>query len=182
MAEEENKIKDNEEQVTPAEENESSSEDNNQVFREKSLERVSSPEELNDYIKTTTPSLWILLIAIIVFLVGLIVWATVGTLESNHKVGCIVQNGTMTCLIPEADKVKATADSYVLIGEKQYPVVITDELEEATLLSDSQLLHYSELEIGDWYYYTVSSTDLEDGYYNGKIVYEQINPIKFVIN
>ncbi len=26
------------------------------IFREKSLERVSSPEELNDYIRVTTPS------------------------------------------------------------------------------------------------------------------------------
>lgn len=182
MAEEEKKVTDQENDVQPEENDENQSGQDNQVFREKSLERVSSPEDLNDYIKTTTPSLWVLLGAIIVFLIGAIIWGTYGKLESSHKVGCIVNNGVMTCLVPEADKVKATDDSYVLIDEKQYPVVITDVLEEATLVSDSYLLHYSELEVGDWYYYTASSTDLEDGYYNGKIVYEQISPIKFVIN
>ena len=43
-----------------------------ELFREKSLERVSSPEQLNDYIKVTTPSVWLVLIAVILLLVGIL--------------------------------------------------------------------------------------------------------------
>ena len=33
------------------------------IFREKSLKRISSPEQLNDYIKVSQPSVWIALAA-----------------------------------------------------------------------------------------------------------------------
>ena len=63
----------------------------NKLFREKNLKRVSSPEELNDYLKVTTPRLWILLIAAIILLGGFIVWGTAGSVtitdqEGNPKV------------------------------------------------------------------------------------------------
>ena len=41
-----------------------------QIFREKSIERVSSPEQLDDYIKVTTPSVWLILSATIALLAG----------------------------------------------------------------------------------------------------------------
>ena len=44
---------------------------NEQLFRKKSVERVSSPEQLNDYIRVANPSLWLVLGAVIVLLVWL---------------------------------------------------------------------------------------------------------------
>ncbi len=49
-----------------------------EIFREKSLERVQSPEQLNDYIKVTTPRVWLVLIAVILLLLGVIVWGIFG--------------------------------------------------------------------------------------------------------
>ena len=40
----------------------------NSIFRKKSLERVQSPEQLNDYIKVANPGVWLVLIAVIIFL------------------------------------------------------------------------------------------------------------------
>ena len=53
-------------------------ENKNTLFREKSLEKVSSPEALNDYIRVTTPSVWIVLIALVLLLVGMLVWSIFG--------------------------------------------------------------------------------------------------------
>ena len=39
---------------------------NNSIFRKKSLDRISSPEQLNDYIRVSTPSVWMVLFAIII--------------------------------------------------------------------------------------------------------------------
>lgn len=36
-------------------------EDKSKLFREKSVEAVSSPESLNDYLRVTSPGVWILL-------------------------------------------------------------------------------------------------------------------------
>ena len=57
------------------------------IFREKSLARVSSPEALNDYIRVTTPSVWLVLAAIILLLVGMLAWSVFGTVQANGTDG-----------------------------------------------------------------------------------------------
>ncbi len=59
------------------------------IFREKSVERVSSPEALNDYIRVTTPSVWIVLIALVILLVGMLAWSVFGTVERHGADGSV---------------------------------------------------------------------------------------------
>ena len=49
------------------------------LFREKSLERVSSPDQLNEYVRVITPSVWLALLAVVILVAGLIVWNVLGT-------------------------------------------------------------------------------------------------------
>lgn len=57
------------------------------VFRQKSMERVSSPEQLNDYIRVTSPSVWIVLIALVVLLLGMLAWSVLGRIEVHNEDG-----------------------------------------------------------------------------------------------
>ena len=41
----------------------------NPIFRKKSIEKVTSPEQINDYIRVSNPSVWMILAAVIVLLV-----------------------------------------------------------------------------------------------------------------
>ena len=50
-------------------------------FRKKSVEQVHSPEELNDYIRVTSPSVWLVLLAIVLLLIGIVAWSILGTVE-----------------------------------------------------------------------------------------------------
>ena len=59
------------------------------IFREKSMSRVSSPEALNDYIRVTTPSVWIVLIALVLLLVGMLAWSIFGTVETHAADGSV---------------------------------------------------------------------------------------------
>ena len=61
------------------------------IFREKSLERVSSPEELNDYIRVTSPSVWLVLLATVLLLVGMLAWCVLGTVEVENEDGTTSQ-------------------------------------------------------------------------------------------
>ena len=61
--------------------------DNNSIFRQKSLDKVSSPEKLDDYIRVTTPSVWIVLIAIVLLLAGAVVWGIFGEIEIHNEDG-----------------------------------------------------------------------------------------------
>ena len=67
---------------------------NNSIFRQKSIDKVSSPEKLDDYIRVTTPSVWIVLIAIVMLLVGGIVWSVFGEVEVHNA------NGTTETVAP----------------------------------------------------------------------------------
>ena len=66
--------------------------ENNQLFRQKSLERISSPEELHDYMRVTSPRLWMILGAIIVLLVGFIIYASTARLENTITLQVALQN------------------------------------------------------------------------------------------
>ena len=61
----------------------------NKIFREKSMERVSSPESLNDYIRVTTPSVWIVLIALVVLLLGMLTWSIFGKVAVHNADGSV---------------------------------------------------------------------------------------------
>lgn len=56
------------------------------LFRKVAIEHVSSPEELNDYIKVTTPGVWTVLIAVIVLLAALFFWGAYGSIEVTRSV------------------------------------------------------------------------------------------------
>jgi len=55
----------------------------NSIFRKNSLDRISSPEKLNEYIRVSHPSVWIILGAIIVFLIAVIFWAFTAEITSE---------------------------------------------------------------------------------------------------
>ena len=76
---------------------------NEQIFRKKSVERVSSPEQLNEYIRVSSPAMWMVLLAIIVLLIGVCVWGVVGHLDTTVQTVAIGEDGQMTLYIREAD-------------------------------------------------------------------------------
>ena len=59
---------------------------NKSIFRQKSLDRISSPEEIDNYIRVTRPSLWLALGVIILLLAALILWSVTARIESTMVV------------------------------------------------------------------------------------------------
>ena len=66
------------------------------IFREKSMERVSSPEALNDYIRVTTPSVWIVLAAAVMLLVGMLAWSVFGRVNVHGEDGSVKEIAPIT--------------------------------------------------------------------------------------
>lgn len=72
----------------------------NSIFRNKSIDRVSSPEQLTDYIRVTTPAVWIILLAVTLLLAGTLIWGIFGEIRVNTDSGvktvapisCILNN------------------------------------------------------------------------------------------
>ena len=64
------------------------------IFRQKSIDRVSSPEQLNDYIRVTTPTVWLVLLALVILLLGMLAWSVFGTVQG------VDANGTAQAIHP----------------------------------------------------------------------------------
>ena len=71
----------------------------NGIFRQKSIDKVSSPEKLDDYIRVTTPSVWITLLAIVILLAGTIIWGTFGELTIHNEDGTAETVAPITFII-----------------------------------------------------------------------------------
>lgn len=52
----------------------------NSIFRQTSLDRVSSPEQTDDYVRLPLPSYWLVLTAVVLLAAGAGIWLTAGIL------------------------------------------------------------------------------------------------------
>ena len=66
---------------------------NEVIFREKSLEKIKSPENLNDYIRVSNPAVWLILAAVIFLLIGILIWGFFGHIDTTVNSYAVVKNG-----------------------------------------------------------------------------------------
>ena len=71
-----------------------------QLFRKESIDRISSPEEMHDYMRVTSPKLWMILSAVIALLVGFIVYASTSVMESTIDIKVTSTYGFVTGDLP----------------------------------------------------------------------------------
>lgn len=156
---------------------------NNSIFRKSSIDRLKSPEELNDYIRVANPSVWLLLGAVILVLLGVVVWGVFGTVESTLQTGVQAEEERVICCVSETEVNRIQEGMLVRIGDKEGTVgKVADTPSEASG-QKSYLFHLSEIAAGSFYYEVELEVDgLEAGIYQGEIVLESISPITFVIH
>ncbi|MEM1483440.1 hypothetical protein V6615_01035 [Oscillospiraceae bacterium PP1C4] len=155
----------------------------NTIFRKASLDRVSSPEQLNDYIKISRPGVWLNLGTVIVLLIGVCVWGVFGTLTSTKDAVTLVQGGKAICYVTAGEAKSLAIGMQVRIGDNtgsitsfaSTPIKITDDF-------DAYALYLSGLKTGDWVVPVTIGISVPDGTYTAKIVLETISPISFVLN
>ena len=66
-----------------------------QVYREKAMEKLSSPEQLNDYLRVTQPAVWVTLTAVILLLIGAMIWSSQVSIDSRVSGTVTVHDGKM---------------------------------------------------------------------------------------
>ena len=60
-------------------------------FKKPKLERISSPDQMDDCIRVTTPAVWITLVVLVVVLVYILVWSIFGTIDLHDENGNVFQ-------------------------------------------------------------------------------------------
>lgn len=157
---------------------------NKQLFRQKSMDKITSSDQINEYIHVSNPSVWIILAAVIVLLIGVCVWGIFGQLDTILQTGGVCKDGQLVFYIGESDIDKINENVIVLVDEKEFALSDISaspiKLDESY---DSYLVHLTGLAEGEWVYVLkAKAVELKDGIYSIKIVTERVKPIDFVLN
>ena len=137
-------------------------EEKKSIFRKETLERISSPEQLSDYLRVTTPGLWVLFAAIVAMLVGFFTWMSVGIIETTVPASVSTRNHSAEVAIISGDSQIAT-DMTLRVGGKETTILSTKADDFGRTMGTAEV-------------------DLPDGMYEGSLVTESIHPIQFLIS
>ena len=130
------------------------------VFRKKTIERISSPEQLTSCLRVTNPGIWVVLTAVILLLAGVFAWAAVGTLETGVAATVIVEARTAKVVPAEAQTLAAGMP--LRVAGQEYAIASAGPDEFGRSVGTAAL-------------------DLPDGIYAGTVVVEQTRPLDFLL-
>ena len=130
------------------------------LFRKKTLDRISSPEQLTDYLRVTNPGIWVVLVAVILLLAGVFAWSLVGTLATSAEVKIAVSDHTAK-VIPLGSE--SLADGMPLrVSGQEYQIAFSETDEYGRSVGTAEV-------------------NLPDGTYDGTVVLEAVHPISFLL-
>ena len=134
------------------------------VYRRTSLERIQSPEQLNDYLRVTNPAVWVLMGAVIILLAGFIIWGSFTYIGSFVDGSGRVESGTMTILF---------SDEKTARNVKEGMTVKTGDTE-----STIRNVGYGK----DGKLFATADSSLNDGVYEVQVCYRQSQIMKLLFN
>lgn len=154
------------------------------LFRKKSLEKISSPEQVNDYIKTSSVSMWVIFCATAILLAGAVIWGIFGKIDITVDSVAICENGSVFCFIAENDIERIHDTAMVRIKTQTYSLTDISKLPvQAKENMSDYALHLADIDEDDWVYYaSVNDADLDDGIYDAKIIIESVSPSSLFTN
>ncbi|MBE6473545.1 MAG: hypothetical protein E7Z99_08275 [Coriobacteriaceae bacterium] len=126
--------------------------------------RMTSPEQLNDYLKVTNPKIWVLLTSIILLIVGLLLWSSFTTIESYATGTARAVGGELTVTFD--DQAKA---SRVLPGMEMEVGDVEAEVLAVGTDSDGSVI-------------ASAHADIPDGSYGVRVGYKTTQVISMLLN
>ena len=151
------------------------------LFRQKAIDRISSPEKFDSYLKVTSPGVWIVLCAVIVLLLGVCVWGFLGRIDTECSVAVVVEEGSALCYLPA--ELPSLAEEAVTINGVSYAISYTGLAPvEIGAQTDYRILTGGDYTAGSYAVPYVLREAPADGTYTGTVLVESVRPISFILN
>lgn len=154
-----------------------------QIFRKSSMDRISSPEQLNDYLSITRPGVWVILAAVTLLAAGFLLFGIFGSIPSTVSAAGLVKDGKATCYVGDVSRIKPGMPARVGDGEGQVTAISllplsSEEVDEA----HSEDYVVFRLDPKAWNYpVTLSAPGVPDGMHEVVITTQRIHPISFLL-
>ena len=134
------------------------------IFRKKSMERLSSPDQLNDYLRVTNPVIWVVLAVLAALIAAFFLWAHLMSVESYASGKGVVSKGVMTISFQDGDAAGMVEPGMtVTVGELETKIASTGTDEGGELIA-------------------VAEADVPDGTYEVKVRYKSTKILKFLLD
>ncbi len=154
------------------------------LFRPEAVKKIEDPENLNEYIKISSPNMWILSTATALFLTALIIWGVFFKIDNIVKVGAICENGMASCFVKETDyeKIKKIKHLKATINGQNCYLQKVDSPIRVTENFLSYAMHLSGLKPGDWaFVLNFKNNNLPNGTFSGFILLNKVSPVSFIL-
>ena len=158
----------------------------NNLYREKTVDKFASAEELNNYTKASHPSIWIFLSALLAVAVGFLIWTFVGDVAISVNGSTLVKDNVATIFLHSKDAEQVKVGQEVMINE--VTSTIKEKRSESYQLTkeifddNKYLAELGEFSIGDWITDVYCEIKTSNGSYKAEITVERVKPIKFIFN
>ena len=134
------------------------------ILKNQEARRLSSPEQLNDYLRVTTPRVWILLAAVVLLAVGLLVWSNVAVIESYATGTATVSNGELVVVFDDAKQASQVQAGMTLeVGDAEAEILTVGTDKDGNVVASSQ-------------------AKIPDGVYDARVGYRATQVIKILLN
>ena len=138
--------------------------DQSTLFRRESVDNIQSPEQLNDYMRVTNPTVWIVLIAVILLLAGMLIWSSFATINSIAGGTALVEDGTMVVVFSDSQVASNVQEGMtVRAGDSEAVVTSIGRLEDGST-------------------FAIANTDLPNGTYEAGVVFRQTQVLRLLFN
>ena len=151
---------------------------------QKGKEQISTVEELHDYLHVTNPRLWVFLLTIMSLIIGLIVYASMITLDNTVQTTAIVsvleeaegdeEVRLTTVQVPDGYEGVIKVGMRVLIGNESGTICAVDK--DLSVMHDEDAKLEASVELDN------ASSYLPDGTYDATITIESASPLSFMFN
>lgn len=147
------------------------------------MDKISSPEQLHDYVRVANPGLWMVISAIVILLAGIVVWGFIGKIDTTMTTAIVTDGKNAVIYVGESEVEKLKIGMTVRSEGNEY--TITDIAKEPIKVDESltdYAIHASGLTVGEWVYAVSIDGEHSDGVQKADIVIESISPISFILN
>ena len=143
----------------------------NSLFRKSTLDRVSSPEQLTDYIRVATPGVWVFVLTLVVVIGTLLVWGFAGRLITTVDGDAVMENGQAVCYLSVSDAERVKPGMTAVVDSDSKATV-----QSADYVSDGA--HTGEVRV----VLALEGSTPQTASFPLSVVVESVRPIDFLLN
>jgi len=158
------------------------------IFNKRATEKLRSPDDLDKYVRVTSPSVWVLLAGCAALIVGLLAWGIFGAVTTSVGTTGACVEGKAVCFLDAEEVVKVKVGDAASVAGERMTVKSVSEIpvsrsEAGEILVSDYLV--STLVEGDWAYvveFDGTTSELADGVPLAvNITTERVAPISLVL-